>query len=206
MDLSSSIPFGRLVQVVDGLYYDGYGNLLNIAAAKPKYKVFTALLTQSDVYNNIGLFYGTTTIGVSYTIIEDGPLGTGYDFTVIGAPNNDIGTSFIATGTTPTWGTNGAVGLSYNVGAPVAIVLENTIGNVWFTYSEEGRYDCFSNNLFTLDKTILFSGAKTSGWDGLTSIDSVDYSINSFSLTTIINNVLSDGVLYNTPIEIRVYD
>ena len=32
MDLSSSIPFGRLVQVVDGLYYDGYGNLLNIAA------------------------------------------------------------------------------------------------------------------------------------------------------------------------------
>jgi len=126
-------------------------------AYKPTYKVFTALLTQNGTYNNIGLFYGTTTIGVSYTIIEDGPLGTGYDFTVIGAPNNDIGTSFIATGTTPVWGTNGAVGLSYNVGAPVAIVLENTIGNIWFTYNTVGTYNIYSDSLFIINKTITFT-------------------------------------------------
>ena len=48
-----------------------------------------------------------------------------FDFTNVGAPNNSNGTSFVATATTPTaWG--GGV-LSYDVGAPVVTILENTI-------------------------------------------------------------------------------
>lgn len=118
---------------------------------KPKYKVFTALVSQtggdtSDVLNNSDL-----TIGVSYEIKD---AGTGFDFTNVGAPNNDYGTWFIATGTTPTsWGVDGQ--LIYNLGAPVATVLENTIGNVWFTYADIGRYNIDSNVLFTDNKTFI---------------------------------------------------
>lgn len=118
---------------------------------KPKYKVFTALLTQSggdDPQSGNGF---TLTIGVTYEI---GNNSGGADFTIVGAPNNEIGTKFIATGTTPNWG-NDVADLSYNTGAPVAIVLENTIGNVWFTYTSPGVYYLNSDNLFIDGKTFI---------------------------------------------------
>ena len=114
------------------------------------YKVYTALLTQAG-----GSSFSTKTaspliIGVTYQITD----GTGIDFTNVGAPDNNLGTRFVATGTTPnSWGTNGE--LEYNNGAPVATVLENTIGNIWFTFNADGSYDVNSNSLFTIDKTIV---------------------------------------------------
>lgn len=173
-------------------------------AYKPTYKVFTALLTQNGTYNNIGLFYGTTTIGVSYTIIEDGPLGTGYDFTVIGAPNNDIGTSFIATDTTPTWGTNSAVGLSYNAGAPTSIVLENTIGNVWFTYTDVGFYECHTDTSFPYNKTLILSTPVNTNDSNIIFVDNQVAYIQISNST--LNGTWANNVLSNTSIEIRVYN
>ena len=38
--------------------------------------------------------------------------------------------------------------------APEAIVLENTIGDIWFTYQQSGIYIINSNNLFTEGKTV----------------------------------------------------
>lgn len=172
----------------------------------PVYNVFTALLTQSggDNYNESDNF--PLEIGVTYTIMEFGSYTLG-DFTNVGAPNNEIGTSFIATNTTPnSWGTN--IGLSWNAGAPVATVLENTIGNVWFSYSGVGNYSINSNGLFIESKTTTFI---SSGAEGVQNgiLTGTNYNgpneiyINTVALPSI---TPIDGELDRTPFEIRVYN
>jgi len=172
------------------------------------YKVFTALLTQNGESNTsylyIGTSYGNTlTIGVSYTI--EGNNNT--DFTNVGAPNNNVGTSFIATGTTPNnQSNNDETYLSFDNGAPVAIVLENTIGDIWFTYVSSGLYRINSNNLFT-EKTFMQVS-------NVTNIDFNSSGSTFIGLGLLVNSNLlhiqsvgfTDGDMYNTPIEIRVYN
>jgi hypothetical protein len=128
----------------------------DIANTVRPYKVYTALLTQSGGDDTVGLNSGNLTIGVTYEIAYVGR--ENFDFTNVGAPNNNIGTKFVATGITPaSWGTGGSIDdlLGYNTGAPVVTVLENTIGDIWFTYNSVGIYDINSNSLFTKDKTYL---------------------------------------------------
>jgi hypothetical protein len=125
---------------------------------KPKYKVFTALLTQSggdggDSNNNINQI--PLQIGRTYYIsINDNPIT---DFISVGAPNNNVGTYFVATGTTVAWPSDALLTseVTSNTGAPVAIVLENTIGNIWFTYVDIGKYNINSNELFVDNKTFI---------------------------------------------------
>jgi hypothetical protein len=167
-----------------------------------KYKVFTALLTQSGGDNIVSTYNGGPSIivGVTYTIADNN--GNGWDFTNIGAPNNNIGTSFIATGTIPNnWGIDAQ--LDYNTGAPVATVLENTIGNVWFTYESLGGYGIKSNDLFINNKTfILYSPFSADNSDVTANVLFYKDSVN------LINIVIGDGngFLSGTPIEIRVYN
>jgi hypothetical protein len=175
-----------------------------LAVVKP-YKVYTALLTQSGVNNELGITLGVLTIGVTYTIFQDaGP--SGWDFTNVGAPNNDIGTSFVATGTTPNSWTNAE--LNYNIGAPVVTVLENTIGNIWFSYGAEGEYYVNSSSLFETGKvcTLVTNNIDIFNFGGFQSISLLPVSLSEIFLAT--GNV--DGhyndILNNTPIEIRVYN
>ena len=172
-------------------------------AYAPKYKVFTALLTQSGGDSDLYLTESPLVIGTSY-LIGDGDGGD--DFTNVGAPNSNNGTRFIATGTTPANWTHNAI-LYYNTGAPVATVLENTIGNIWFTYDEVGSYVFNSNGLFIENKTVAFV-TPNYGNDyniigmGIGNINSGDIqTINAGNLKEFANNLL-----YNTPIEIRVYN
>ena len=166
------------------------------------YKVFTALLTQSDGENPINITGGPLTIGVTYIIIDNGPVD--WDFTNVGAPNNEINTLFIATGTTPAnWGQNGY--LRYNLGAPVATVLENTIGNIWFSYRGEGDYFVNSNELFTTDKTTISIDAHGQNGVPETIISYGQLTINEFRIFTN-KNGSSDGILYKNTLEIRVYN
>lgn len=181
----------------------------DVADTVRPYKVFTALLTQSggdDPHiQYIGTDYGSTlTIGVTYTIESNDTT----DFTNVGAPNNDVGTYFIATGTTPAnQNDNGNTSVIYNLGAPVATVLENTIGNVWFSYTDIGIYSCNSVDLFGL-KTFTLAGTR----DGYTcNSDGENQFFKSGESQIVIltfNDVssLEDGNLYNTSIEIRVYE
>jgi hypothetical protein len=121
----------------------------------PAYKVYTALLTQTgtstpNAVGDLPLLPGTT-----YQIVDND--GGTADFTNVGAPNNNPGTYFVATGTTPTsWGDNLLGQLEYDSGAPTVIVLENTIGNIYFIYRNPGQYRCYSDNLFTENKTTVF--------------------------------------------------
>jgi hypothetical protein len=177
------------------------------------YKVFTALVKQEGTssFGNIG--GGDLIVGKTYRIND-----LGGDFTNVGAPNNDAGTSFIATGTTPaSW--NGAT-LNYNDGAPTATILENTIGNIWFEYNAEGRYYIISEAQFTLDKTFIngtpltgysvlnnFVESSTGGDAGrgyfLSQSDALVIELNTMrGFTNFRDNVL----LYPTCIEIRVYN
>ena len=165
------------------------------------YKVFTALLTQSGGDDPVGISDVELTIGGTYRIDNAG--GSGWDFTNVGAPNNEIGTYFIATGTEPnTWGDNGF--LVYNPGAPVATVLENTIGNLWFTYDDVGMYIMNSSSLFTSNKTIGFAGGQQFGNAGADPVfDMYQQTVNQISVDTPSGN---DDRLAGAPIEIRVYN
>lgn len=122
---------------------------------EPAYRVYTALLYQTGGDDPTAVTDLPLVLGLSYEIIDND--GGTADFTNVGAPNNDPGTFFSATGTTPTsWGVNTLGQLQFNTGAPTAIVLENTLGNISFEYKGQGEYRCWSDRLFTVDKTTVF--------------------------------------------------
>jgi hypothetical protein len=180
-----------------------------IYGMKPKYKVFTATLTQAGGDSPNLVIDLPLTIGVTYEIIDND--GGTADFTNVGAPNNNVGTFFIATGTTPnSWGDNSLGQLQYNEGAPIANVLENTIGNVWFTYDNVGMYFINSNGLFTQNKTfIILSRFDDLAGDmtGFVYYFSTWKDVQSLYLNTGNDyDSLSNDRLINTPIEIRVYN
>ena len=195
--------------------YKGWLNLdeliksLAPPAPEPAYKVYTALLTQSGGSGTSSLNDEPLTIGVTYLINDLG--GSGWDFTNVGAPNNNAGTYFVATGTTPnSWGDLG-VSLEFTLGAPVVTVLENTIGNVWFTYNTIGRYSANSDSLFTLSKTYstIESQAVDTVADGMkTATITYDAPFNNAIVinTGVVSDQPYDSFLINTPFEIRVYN
>ena len=173
-------------------------------AATPNYKVYTALLTQSGGDNPATTNSGELTIGGTYTIDDN---SGGLDVTNLGSPNNNIGTSFVVIDSTGigipnNWGTGV---LSYNTGAPVATVLENTIGNIWFNYEDIGIYGCQSNDLFTTSKTFI-SATPTSDTSTVSIV--ITNQFESVTYISPLNNSLGafDNGLYNSPIEIRVYN
>lgn len=170
------------------------------------YKVYTALLTQSGGSNILQIGSGLLTIGVTYQILEDaGP--SGWDFTNVGAPNNNVGTYFVATGTTPNSWTNAE--LQYNTGAPTVTVLENTIGNITWTYQGVGLYYGTLNNSFPQEKTFCTGLTKTAEDGTSLTVFSVVWG-NSDSVAVYSTMPISesgfDDLFNYTPIEIRVYN
>jgi hypothetical protein len=170
-----------------------------------KYKVYTALLTQSGPSNPATTFDGgdPIIIGQTYEIMDNG--GNGWDFTNIGAPNNDIGTFFVATGTTPAnWGVNAQ--LDWNTATPVVRVLDNTVGDIWFEYNGAGLYRVKSNGLFISNKTVIFITSQPVG-AGFGVVSGAFLSSGStIILATQTSSGGLDGNLNSTTIEIRVYN
>jgi hypothetical protein len=180
------------------------GQTINGESVMPQYKVYTALLTQDGTSTEDSISAGTLTIGVTYYINEE---STGMDFTNVGAPNNDLGTYFVATGTTPSsWGSGANYTLGYDAGAPVVTVLENTIGNVWFTYNSVGSYMVRSNALFPGDKTTCIASQSAYNDTGTTMIyrdgESEIY-IETYGLST---QTAANNILVRAMLEIRVYN
>ena len=203
---------GNEVQVTGSLIVTG-SLKQNGYEVKP-YKVYTALLSQNydgsdEQFQNTG----TLVIGRTYYILIDQVDSPGYDFTNVGAPSNTLGVYFVATGTTPnSWGADegGIDILRYNLGAPTVKVLENTIGNIWWTYNTTGIYEINSNGLFTTDKvqtslTLWGDDASTPRFGivqlNSTSIMYLNVLDGTYSFTDFIG-----GASNNTSIEIRVYN
>ncbi len=177
--------------------------ILGVVIPNTTYKVFTALLRQSGGDNLDSKTDGLTTIGVTY-LITDNEGDDGWDFTNVGAPSNDVGTYFIATGTTPANWYNGY--LEYNTGAPVATVLENTLGNIWFTYNGVGIYAANSDGLFTNNKTFITHLSIPLDDQGQKLL-SMFASVNQIQLLTIDGVTNSDDILYQpSAFEVRVYN
>jgi hypothetical protein len=160
---SASSNVGRVVFGVNtnnqAVLTDSSGVTTTIGGS-PLYKVYTALLTQNGGSNPISANYLNLLpliIGQTYYISDN---SGGADFISVGAPNNDIGTYFVATGTTPdNWG-NGE--LTYNEGCPVVTVLENTIGNLYFAYKNPGDYRLYASpSTFIYGKTTILNGTTT---------------------------------------------
>lgn len=174
------------------------GNLVITGTTNTRhYKVFTALLTQSGGANNDTTTGAGGTLDIGYTyLIIDNP--DNYDLTLYGAPNNLPGTYFICNNPVYVLPYTSSLQIEVNYGAPVATVLENTIGNVWFIYGEPGYYSINSNSLFSSNKTYFQKVVMTSG-------TILNNNINSSSSIEI-SPTDGDTMLLNTPIEIKVYN
>jgi hypothetical protein len=212
-DYTKRFAVGSLWTLDNGDTYECLNADLNAAVWKlysspaTKYKVFTALLTQSGGGSLELLINLPLVIGITYEIMDDDS-GT-VDFTNVGAPNNNLGTFFVATGTIPnSWGVNLLGQLLYNTGAPVVTVLENTIGNIWFNKGGTGKYSVFSSGLFNEEKLSVFFGALNTikNTSFVKILSDTDYP-DRFTIRTsdVADNAINDS-LYNTPIEIRVYN
>ena len=95
--------------------------------------------------------------------------------------------------------------------APVATVLENTLGSdiVW-TYQGIGQYYGTLANAFTLNKTTVILGTAVRGGDPSdirASIVATTLSVNQIQVSTgdAMTSTREDDGLLNTAIEIRVY-
>ena len=180
-------------------------NLFSANSPSPTlpYKVFTGLLTQNGGSVSQNKNAGSTLAkGVTYYIVSNG----GYDFIPLGAPSNTVGTYFVCNQNITT-GLGILFDLQYNTGAPICVVLENTIGNIWFTYDNIGKYGIFSDNLFDSEKTMWFNQSLPMNAVGIKMLlylpDISQLQIETYNSS----NVLGDSLLYNyTPIEIRIYD
>jgi hypothetical protein len=182
----------------------------------PSYKVYTATITQSGGNNEDELIGGTLYAGVSYSVNPEGndSTVTDYDFSNLGGPKYPQVFPFVANKTAVpiSWGVQSNPGpttdqyiIKFNFGAPTVNVLENTIGNIWFTYNATGEYRMYSNGLFTASKTIGFAGGQAP--IVRTSTEPV-FNINyaTTDIMVILTPSGNDDKLNGAPIEIRVYN
>jgi hypothetical protein len=180
------------------------GQTINGQQLQP-YKVYTALLTQNGSSSYTTVSDQPIVIGTTYQITFNNGSG---DFLNVGAPNNEIGTYFVATGTTPTaWG---GAELEYNTASPTVKVLENTIGYIWYEFLNNGVYSAKIDGGWDSNKS--WYGIPGVGNSGTININPGNTKIsfeNSDLLIVTYNNDYSETVnqqLVNTPIEIRVYN
>lgn len=182
------------------------GQTINGMSVERPYKVYTAIVTQTGSNSAVTIADQSLVIGTTYQIISNN--GTG-DFLNVGAPNNEIGTFFVATATTPTlWG---GAELEYNVGAPTVKVLENTIGTAYFTYNDIGSYWMNLPSGFTENKTFFSYNTRTSddGGASLYDIFLIRLDGSTISIQTFNGGFPQNGLLTNSGplfIEVRVYN
>lgn len=180
------------------------------------YKVFTAILTQSGGGSFEQIDNGELIPGVTYFINNPSP---GMDFTNVGAPNNSIGSYFIATGAIPnSWGTNAGTGnntLGWDSGAPVIKILENTLGvNAGCEYATEGVYILFfDTTLFESPNAyVTLSNPISVNNTNVFSAQAVPIFFNTVGIQTYetLTQTPADGVLGNqfvsSILEIRIYN
>jgi len=188
-------------------------SISDLFGVTPKYKVFSALLTQSGGDDTQYQQSGLLTIGVTYYIDDN---ASNPDFTNVGAPNNNVGTYFVATGTTPnSWG---EAGLAYNPGAPVVTILENTLGfNPYFRYDSVGIYyseniDWQQYSINSIPVQTFINCGNSSANPQFTAKANYSYEESIFYINSFNNGIAADDVLsdsdgfYKTSIEIRVYN
>lgn len=91
--------------------------------------------------------------------------------------------------------------------APTAIILNNTLGEVTYTYEDVGKYLINSNGLFTFNKTWIYLKDNDGNQQGVFVMVGPNdkNSINIFSYSDYMVSA-SNSILNNMSLEIRVYN
>jgi hypothetical protein len=177
-----------------------------IAAVSRPYKVYTALLTQIGSTDPDTLYGGSGSYldnGRSYYISSN---PDNYDLSIYGDTDSSEGSWFISNYDIEL-GYNDSLVLNVNYAAPVVKILENTIGNVWFTYDDPGSYVVYGD--FTDKTTFVISNIGNVPSDSISiraSVDTSNIYISTCSLVFTGTSAYVDNILKNTPIEIRIYE
>ena len=197
------LPIGLKDVKRDDSYLAGTMTVESLINQIKTYKVYTALLTQSGGDDPQYIQSGGLDIGVTYYIDDN---AGSPDFTNVGAPNNNVGTYFVATGTTPaSWG---EAGLSYNSGAPVATVLENTLGNVYWTVVTDGIYIGIVDENTIEQKQVVFTPTQARSTSSSSTFLKVDNNSidGEVAITSTNGTINTHSLISDFPIEIRVYN
>lgn len=95
---------------------------------------------------------------------------------------------------------------------PTATVLENTLGEITYSYIAPGFYKIISSGLFTVGKTFVMIGkanTNTNNFDGIPNIGYYELTVNEISISSsnsADNQGVTNGLIADLPIEIRVYN
>lgn len=176
-----------------------FDELYNSIPTAQQYKF---ILSQSGGDDPQTATSGTLTQGVTYEIVD---FETGDDFTPNGAPNNDVGTKWIANGVSPTWSNGSEIG--WNGGAPI---VDSSFGlnDVWFekdtvSGSGTGFYYIKSNGNFVNLFMPIIQGFAQPDANVLYFMQKVDNS--TIRITTVDGGGdRVDGVLMETPIQFEI--
>lgn len=163
-------------------------------------KVYKALVSQSGASSTISLTSGVLTPGVTYQITS---YNAGDDFTNVGATGNSSGNIFTAKGITPSSWTASST-LEYNPAVPVVYELENSIGNVYFQYDNQGDYSIIFPTNIDEEKT-HYSITDNLGAFGTTKMYNpiTGYSLKLVTYDSTLTGL--DNLLSYTPITIEIY-
>jgi hypothetical protein len=179
-------------------------NFTELYNAIPTSKQYKFLLSQSGGDDPQTATSGTLTQGVTYEIVA---FETGDDFIPSGAPNNDVGTKWIANGTAPTW-SNGSE-LGWNNGLPFIYAQISDYLNYpfWFEWNGDGFYNLLKTGDFDNTKTfynINFQSADPLG--DLTSGARMKLNAGFIVFASFDTNIPANDIIDKTPVEIIIKD
>ncbi len=188
----------------------GTGLNINVTSVDGGGQVLTYEIIDCGKNYEIGDVIEFANTGGLSAFIEITELNPVDDFTNLGAPNNDEGTKFLATGTTPSSWLNKST-LNFNSATPIIKILQNTIDRVYLENSGvTGSWVLASDHSFDPEKT--FCQFNPLGDDGSTpKIGLVSVStdnkimINQFNPDGSPADTLGDGEFMFGTLEIRVY-
>ena len=168
------------------------------------YQVFTALLTQSGGDDPQSQLSGAVQKGVTY-FVDGGTIGV-TDFSNVGGQfqTPETGSYYFVATINGLPNEYGGASADYNQGAPVATVLENTIGNIWFTYNNVGIYSINSSELFIENKVICSFLNVFPTFMVYNENQLVNFERTNKDILALVSGY--DGFMSGTPIEIRVYN
>ena len=89
---------------------------------------------------------------------------------------------------------------------PTVVIIENTLGNIVWTRTNNGQYLGYLPGEFLATKTFLLTSSDYSLNPLNQARQFIRNSDDYIAILTQINGVVADGLLENTPIEVRVYD
>lgn len=149
--------------------------------------------------------------GIGYEVGDVVTIGSGgydatFEITAILSDNfSNVGyvssAVFTATGITPTYWGNSTVVVDADASAPIATIMENSIGDIEWTYQSLGRYRAELAGVFTSGKTFVMLQQGESS-----QAPSLGASVLNTDYVEISNYALADDSFINTAVEIRVYN